>query len=107
MAGPSRVSGYTDIYGGDAYTIRLNANYANGWATSVDASMISIGGGFLGSNKQTLGNIPVGSFLMGRASPGNVATIVDYYTNPVFVVNGSGAATINGRYIRLAAWLIS
>ncbi|MDO6433985.1 hypothetical protein Q4E93_25480 [Flavitalea sp. BT771] len=96
--GPARFSGYADVNSGDVYSIRLIANYGNGWAAGVDASMVSFGGACVGTNKQALGNIPVGSFILGRASPGNVTAVVDYYNNPVFVVNGNGVATINGGY---------
>jgi len=43
-----------------------------------------------------LGNIPLGSLIIGGQSPTRIATITDYNYNPVFVVDGNGKTIING-----------
>ena len=85
---------------GDNYDISLRPAYGNGYATGVNASMIAFGNifGTVGVNKQALGNIPFGSLIIGGTSPGRLTTITDNYYNPIFVVDGTGFATINGGY---------
>jgi hypothetical protein len=56
---------------GDGNDIRLFSGYGNGFATGVNGSMITFGSiwASIGVNKQTLGNIPDGSLIIGGTSP--------------------------------------
>ena len=85
---------------GDSYPINLKSGYANGYGTGFDGSMITFGNIYasIGVNKQALGSTAAGSLLIGRTSPSKITALVDYSGNPVFVVDGSGQALINGGY---------
>jgi hypothetical protein len=79
----------------DAYDIKMIPEYVLG---PVGYSTIAFGSiwATIGVNKQQAGTIPSGSLLMGHTSPGRITAMVDYGSNPAFVVDGNGTVTING-----------
>jgi hypothetical protein len=98
VAGYARVSGDMYVSAGDSYTILMapsNNEYpgANGSSIFFGAIYASIG-----VIKSPVGLIPANSMVIGGTSPNTETTIVDYNDDPVFVVGGSGNATINGGY---------
>lgn len=77
----------------DQFNIALVPDYIN-------SAMISFGSiaASITVNKQPIHNIPAYSLLIGGISPTRIVALTSYTSNPVFVVNGSGNATINGGY---------
>ena len=100
MNGPARISGYERVSAGDGYDISSIPSYLNMYDTGVNCSVIAFGAVYasVGVNKQLVGNIPAGSLIIGGTSPYKITTLVDYNYNPAFIVDGSGAVTINGGY---------
>jgi hypothetical protein len=78
----------------------VNGNYSHGYGEGITGSMILFGSvkATIGVNKQAAGDIPEGSLIIGRTSPGSLTTLIDVAVNPTFVVDGSGAVKINGGY---------
>jgi hypothetical protein len=101
VTGSERINGGgLKVTPGDGYDITLAASYPNGYAGGVNGSMVLFGSTYasVGVNKQALGLIPYGSLILGGTSPYRWVTLTDGYFNPVFVVDGTGKATINGGY---------
>lgn len=78
-----------------AFDIRLNPSYTFGGA--VDASTILFGNihAYIGVNKATYGNYPIGSLIIGGSN--KVVALADASFNPIFMINGV-QASINGGY---------
>ncbi|HVU56933.1 MAG TPA: hypothetical protein VHD83_17850 [Puia sp.] len=97
---PSGTTSSLLVSAGDAYDIQTTPNYINAFGSSLNASMISFGNiaALIGVNKAAVGSIPQNSLMIGGTSSGHWTTIIDGSSNPVYVVDGNGTATINGGY---------
>lgn len=99
VIGDTRVLGTSTVgTGGDNYDIQCNPASINGYSTGVNGSMITFGDTIasIGVNRQTLGNIPANSMIIGGTGPGSVTTTIDYNRSPSLMIDGDGAVTING-----------
>jgi hypothetical protein len=96
--GPSRFRSELVIVGADPYAIQFEPQAPSFYAPSIDASILNFGGPSIGVNKEDLGNIPANSLVIGGVSPLAYTTLADIDYNPVFVIQGNGATTINGGY---------
>jgi hypothetical protein len=89
--------GGLQVSAGDNVNIALVPAYGQSSLITFGSIIASIG-----VNKQTLRTIPANSLLIGGVSPTHIVAMTSYSSNPVFVVNGSGTATINGGFSGIA-----
>ncbi len=101
VSGGVRVDGYQMFTGSsDPLTnMQIHPGSVGVYGMGLNGSVLSFGTGTIGTNLQAVGNIPQYSIILGGVSPNRYTTLVDYYFNPVFVVDGGGSATINGGYL--------
>ncbi|HVU56934.1 MAG TPA: hypothetical protein VHD83_17855 [Puia sp.] len=96
---PTNANTNLTVSAGDNYDIRMIPNYGNAFGNTQGASLITFGlVAYIGVNKAAAGSIPINSLIINSPPSGHWTTIVDASSNPVYVLDGNGTATINGGY---------